>query len=148
MIPAPLHFLLRLRRDGPIVPAKLWWCDADPADPENRRDRGRLSIWPRAAAAGEEIGPELIFERLGINPFSGDQVALGHELLARLDRAEPPLPTHWKYAEPISAEAYAYHFARLRWAERNAPGDPTLAPRRRVQPAQMSLPNFDRENAL
>jgi hypothetical protein len=145
---APAYFLMRLRRGGPIVPAILWWDNADPADPENKLDRGRLCPYPRAAAAGEEIDPEILIERLGIYPRNGDQVALPHQLIERLADAAPPLPSHWKYAQPITADEYRYHLAHLRWAERNKPDDPKLTPRRRVDAAQLPLPSFDRENSL
>ncbi len=129
-LPPRQHFLMRVRRDGPLVPAMLWWCDHDPADPANKLDRGRLSIYPRAAIAGEEVEPERILERLGLLPLSGDQVATPDQILARLAQAEPPPVTHWKWCQPVSEAVYQHHFSRLRWAERHRPNDPALNPRR------------------
>lgn len=131
-LPAPRHFLMRQRRDGPLVPARLWWCDHDPADPENKLDRGRLSVYPRADIAGNEVDPERIFERT----YGGSE-------------ARPAIsPTHWKYPKPITEAEYRFQFDRMRWAERNRPDDPTLRPKAAVDPREAPLPNFERENAL
>jgi hypothetical protein len=146
-IPAPRHFLMRVVRDGPLVPAMLFWSDADPADPSNKLDRGRLVPYPRAAIAGEEVPPEQLLVRL-INPYSGDQAALPHQVLDRLaNHLELPPPTHWRYTQSISEAEYDHHFKHLRWAERNDRNNAALRPRERVDPRQMPLPSFERENA-
>lgn len=111
-------------RDGPLVPARLWWCDHEPGEPANTLDRGMLSVFPRADIADAEVPPEQLVERTW--------APLGH----------------WKYARPISEDEYRYQVERLRWAERNKPDEPGLKPRRPVASAQLALPNFDRENAL
>jgi hypothetical protein len=149
MIPRPRYFLMRVTRLGPIVPAMLFWSDTGPHDPpDNKLDRGRLSIFPRAAIAGEEVPPEQLLVRL-INPYSGgDQAALPWQVIERLEHPELPASTHWRYAQPVSEAVYQHHFERLRWAERNAADAPVLKPRRAIDPVQMPLPNFDRENAL
>jgi hypothetical protein len=126
----PVYFILRVRRDGPLLPARLWWCDTEPGVPDNKLDRGRFSIYPRAAIGGDEVDPELIFDR-----------TMSHRDL----RPGYP-PRHWKYAQPISEERYRSEFDRLRWAERNRPAHPVLQPRRKVDPAQLPLPDFTREN--
>jgi len=117
------HFLMRARRFGPLVPARLWWCDYEPGVPENKLDRGNLSPFPRADIAGEEADPLVLRERL----------------------AWPS--SHWKYCQPISEADYRWHFDHLRWAEENKPSDPRLRPRDRVDPAQVPLPTFEAENA-
>lgn len=131
MIPPARHFLLRQVRGGPLVPARLWWCDHEPGEPENKLDRGRLSPFPRADIAGLEVDPQLIFDRT----FSATDHRPGID------------PNHWKYPVPITEAEYRYQFDRMRWAELHAPRDPTLTPKRRVDPSQFELPNFDRENA-
>jgi hypothetical protein len=121
----PQHFLLRVVRGGPLVPARLRWLDHAPDDPDdNKLDRGRLSIVCCADVAGAEVPPEQLTERL----YRG--------------------PGHWKYAEPITESEYRYQLQRLHWAARHRPQDPGLRPRRAVDPAQAPLPDFSRENAL
>lgn len=120
----PAYFVLRVVRDGPLVPARLWWCDHEPQEPDNKLDRGRLSVFPRADIADVEVPPEELIERTW--------APLGH----------------WKYAEPTTATDYDYRVRMLRWAERNNRSDPGLAPRKTIAPGQLELPNFNEENAL
>lgn len=120
----PRHFLLRLTRLGPLVPARLRWLDHAPEDPAwNKLDR-----WPVyvlcADIAGVDVPPEDITERAHIK--------LGH----------------WKWPQPITEAEYRYRMARLRWAEGARPDDPTLAPRRAVDPEQIEMPSFGKENGL
>ena len=119
----PRYFLLRLTRHGPLVPGRLRFIDHEPGVETNKRDRWPPLI-PEVIVAGEIVEPEILLER-----FSW-------------------LPPHWKSLQSISGAEYEYRFKRLRWAERNAPSDPTLRPRRRVSADQMPLPSFDRENAI
>jgi len=119
------HYLLRAVRFGPLVPARLWWCDHGPDDPaDNKLDRGRLSVYPRADIAGVEVEPEQI-----------------------TDRQHRPA-THWAALQTITEAEYRYQIARLRWAERSAPDDATLRPRRAVDPASVPVPDFTREQTL
>lgn len=129
----PQYFMLRLRRTGPLVPARLWWCDHEPGEPNNKLDRGRLSVFPCADVAGAEVPPEQVLERLW-SLTTGGRPGI--------------VPTHWKYPEPITEAEYRYQVARLEWAKRNRPTDPALQPRREVNPADLPLPDFTRENAL
>lgn len=121
---APRHFLCRMVRGGPLVPARLRYIDHEPGVPENKREDSR---WPVlilcADVGGTEIEPEWLEERLW--------APVGH----------------WKYCQPITEAEYRYQLARLRWAERHATADPTLKPRRRVDPSSVPLPSFERENA-
>jgi hypothetical protein len=118
------HFELRVVRDGPLVPARLWWCDHEPGVPENKLDRGMLSVFMRADIADAEVPPEQLIERTWATA------------------------THWKYARQIPEADYRHLVERLRWAETNRPDEPGLKPRRAVGSAQIRLPNFDRENAI
>ncbi len=124
MIPRPRHFMLRAVRFGPLVPARLWFCDHDPADPSNKLDRGRLSVYPRADMAGVECDP--------------DELRDWWLCVA---------PGHWRYPQPVTEVEYRYQLAKIRWAETARPGDPALRPRAKVDPAQLPLPDFSRENA-
>lgn len=123
-LPRPQYFLLRVKRLGPLVPARWWVCDHDPADPDNKLDRGRLSAYPRAEIAGVECEPETV----------SDRAAWG--------------APHWKYAQPITEVEYRYQVARLRWAGKHQPTDPGLAPKRPVAADRLVLPNFERENSI
>jgi hypothetical protein len=129
----PRHFLLRVARYGPLVPARLWWCDQGPDDPpENKLDRGRLSLYPRADIAGVEVEPELLGDRL-----------------CSLTDPRPANPiTHWRYAKPIGAEEYRRRFDALRRVEALRPDDPLLQTRRRLAAADVEVPDFSREEAL
>lgn len=127
---AAAYFVLRARRDGPLVPARIWLCDHDPADPENKLDRGRLSIYLRADIAGEEVDPQRFLEE-------------------RLCADWTPLqaPGHWRYAQSITEAEYRYLIARRDWAAKHRPADPAaMRPRQRIDTAQMALPSFEREN--
>jgi hypothetical protein len=119
----PRYFVLRVTRYGPLVPARLTEIDTEPGEPGNKRDR-----WPPtvlcADIAGAVVPPEELTERF--------MAPVGH----------------WKYAQPISEAEYRHRFALLRWAEAHRPADPTLKPRRRVDPTHLPLPDFTRENAL
>lgn len=127
------HFVLRVARHGPLVPARLFWCDHGPDDPpENKLDRGRLSLYPRADIAGVEVEPELLADRL----YS----------MADPTPAHPP--THWRFAKAISEAEYRWRLDSLRWAEQNRPDDPGLKPRRRLAAADVEVPDFSREEAL
>lgn len=116
------HFILRVTRYGPLVPARLMEIDHEPGEPDNPRDR-----WPAtllcADIAGEVVPPEQLSERF-YWPAS-----------------------HWKHAEPVSEATYRHHFERMRQAERADPSNPVLSPRKRVDPAAVPLPSFAEENA-
>jgi hypothetical protein len=127
------HFLLRVTRYGPLVPARLFWCDHGPDDPpDNKLDRGRLSLYPRADIAGTEVPPEQLADRL----FSLTDPRPAHP------------PTHWRFAKAISAEEYRWRFDALRWVEELRPDDPLLKTRRRLDAADVDVPDFSREEAL
>jgi hypothetical protein len=138
----PRYFLLRLRRGAPLVPARLWLCDHDPADPENRLDRGALSVFPRAEIAGREVPPERLLDRLGVWRRCGDGTLRADEAVAAL--ADPSLQTprpvgHWAYAQPITAAEYSYRVAHLQWLERHRPNDPRANPYQQIKPAELPL---------
>lgn len=117
----PRYYLMRLVRHGPLVPARQQWLDHEPGELSNKRDRGGLL--ELVDIAGEVRPPEELHERL------------------HWPRG------HWKFCQPIAEAEYHYLLERLRWAEENEPDDPALAPRRRIDPRQGTLPSFERENA-
>ena len=126
------YFLLRVTRYGPLVPARLWWCDSEPGVPDNKLDRGRLSLYPRADIGGLEVEPELLADRL----FSMTDPRPAHP------------PTHWRFAKAITAEEYRWRFDALRRVEELRPDDPRLKTRRRLAAADVEVPDFSREEAL
>jgi hypothetical protein len=126
------YFLLRAVRHGPLLPARLYWCDHGPDDPpENRLDRGRLSLYPRADIGGVEVEPEQLADRL----FSMTDPRPAHP------------PSHWRFAKAISAEEYRWLLDTLRRTEECRPDDPLLRPGRRLAAADVDLPDFSREEA-
>ena len=128
----PRHFLMRVKRDGPLVPARLWLCGFEPGEPTNLLDRGRLSLYPRADIAGLEADPAQLFDRL-VSPTDW----------------QPANPiTHWRYMQPITQADYAFRVRQLQWASAHQPSEPGLRPKAAVKPSQLPLPSFDRENAL
>lgn len=131
-LPAPRFFMLRVRRDGPLVPARLRWLDHEPGVEWNKLDRGRLSTFPAADVAGEEVDPDFLIR---------------DRLMSPTDLNPAYSSSHWKYASPITETEYRYQVARVDWARRHKPADPSAQPRRPVDPGQLALPNFDRENA-
>lgn len=127
------YYVLRLARFGPLLPARLYWCDHGPDDPpENKLDRGRLSLYPRADIGGVEVEPEQLADRL----FSMTDPRPAHP------------PTHWRFAKAISAEEYRWRFDALRRVEELRPDDPLLRTRRRLAAADVEVPDFSREEAL
>lgn len=126
------YYVIRERRDGPLVPARLQWLDHEPGEPDNKLDRGCLSVFPQVDIAGVYVPPERLLERL-YSP-TPERPALA--------------PRHWKYAARISHAEYHLRVERMRWAETNRPDDPVLRPLRRVEADQMPLPSFDRENSI
>lgn len=117
----PQHYLLRLVRGGPLVPARIQWLAHEPGVPSNPRDR-----WPalleQVDIAGEIRPPEELHERL--------HWPAGH----------------WKSTQIISKEEYEYRLNMLRWAETNLAEDPILRPHRQIKISEYRLPSFEREN--
>jgi hypothetical protein len=112
------HFLMRMTRYGPLVPARLMEISHEPGIADNHRDRWPATIL-MADIAGEVVPPEELTERF----FWG--------------------PGHWKYAAPTTRAEYEYRLKMMRWAETNAPDHPALRPRRKVDPRTVRLPNFE-----
>ena len=146
---APRHYLIRLRRDGPLVPARLQWLDHEPGEPTNKLDRGALVPFPAVDIAGKEVEPELLIERVIFQPNRrGDMLKQPASLLADF-LAQPggsaPL-THWRYAQPISEAEYRHQLTKRSWAAIHRPRHPVLQPRQRVDPQQLPIPDFTREH--
>lgn len=126
------HFMLRVTRLGPLVCARIFLDDAEPGEPSNKLDRGNISVYPRAEIAGEEVDPDILQR---------------DRLMSPTDWRPAYAPGHWKRAEPITAAEYAYQAARIDWAKRHRPDDPTAHPRKAIDPAQLPLPVFEFSDA-
>lgn len=122
------HFILRGVRHGPLVPARIWLCDHDPADAENKLDRGNLSVYPRAEIDGKDVDPDWLQR---------------DRLMSPTDWRPAYAVGHWKYAQPISEAEYRYQIAHRDWRRQARPSDPTLDARARIEPAQLPLPVFE-----
>jgi hypothetical protein len=147
--PPPRHYLIRLRRDGPLVPARLRWLDHEPGEPDNKLDRGSLVPFPAVDIAGKDVEPEVLIERVILQPNRrGDMLKQPAALLADFLAAPSgavPL-THWRYAQPISEAEYRHQLKLRGWAQTYRPSHPVLQPRQRVDPAQLPIPDFTREH--
>jgi hypothetical protein len=55
----PGHYLIRLVKKGPLVAARIYWCDHEPGNEENKLDR-----WPIPFLMGEIAGEAV--DALGI----------------------------------------------------------------------------------
>lgn len=118
----PRYYLMRVQRYGPLVPARLQYLDHEPGEPSNKRDRWP-ALLPFVDIAGEVRPPEELTER---------------------GAWQAP---HWKFAQEIDRREYERRFAAMRQAEADGIDDPVLRPRRRVDPRQLPLPDFSKENA-
>jgi hypothetical protein len=57
--PEPGLFKLRLVRRGPWLPARIWWCDHEPGEPDNLLDTGPILV---AEIAGQAADPLEVWE--------------------------------------------------------------------------------------
>jgi len=100
----PGYYVIRLGRDRPLVAAaKIWWCDHEPDNPENKLDQPFL--------AGEILGDAV------------DPVYVWHGR----DR-EPLVPKDGLSLE----EEYAYQVALKQHMAEHEPNEPLARPRRPV----------------
>jgi hypothetical protein len=113
----PAYYLMRVRRGGPLVPARLQYIDHEPGEPDNKRDRWPPEI-PFVDIAGEVRTPEELLERFGV------------------------IQGHWRTLEPITEAEYRFRLRHMRWAETHQPEHPTVRPRRKADPRTYPLPKF------
>lgn len=112
----PGYWLIKFNKRGASIPARTYWCDHEPGNPNNLLDR-----WPLLFLAGEIAGevadPLTIFgarERVPIKPRGG----LTQE------------------------QEYRYQVADLRHARLYRPNEPAVTPRRRVNLQTAPIPTF------
>jgi hypothetical protein len=133
-------FLLRLVRNGPLMPVRFFDCAHEPGDPENPRDR-----WPtviRAAEiAGEWYDPKA--RKNSRDPFEKD---LTEDPVAELE-ARQWATAEWKVAVPIPAWRYKFLTAEIVYSREWRPNDPRLRPWRRVRAKDIPPPVFKEETA-
>ena len=100
------YWLIAKRKRLPLIPARSYWTDTEPGDPDNPRDR-----WPPLILAGEIAG----------------EVADPLDIFCARER-HPLMP---RGGLTIAAE-YAYRVADMRHARLYRPEDPIAQPRRAV----------------
>jgi hypothetical protein len=110
----PGHWVIKLRKHAPLIPARTFWCDHEPGNPENKLDR-----WPLPFIAGE---------------IAGD-IADPLDIFGARDRA----PLEPRGGLTIEQE-YAYRVADIRHARRWRPDHPIANPTRRVVLSRMPIP--------
>jgi hypothetical protein len=103
------YWLIQLGKNYPPIPARVWWCDHEPGNPENKLDRPPFLM---AEIAGEPADPLDVYAAVERRPRD----------------KRPMVPIR-----PLTIErTYAYLVADLRHAQRWRPDDPLAQPRRRV----------------
>jgi hypothetical protein len=102
----PGYWLIKKRKRFAPLPARIYWCDHEPGNPENKLDR-----WPLPFLAGEIAGepadPEDIFgarERITMVPRDGLTIE----------------------------ETYKFLIAEMHWARQHAPNDAAARPQRHL----------------
>jgi hypothetical protein len=103
------YWLVQLGKNYPPVPARVWWCDHEPGNPENKLD-----------------GPPFLAAEIAGEPADPLDVYAAVERRPRDKR--PMVPIRRLTLE----QTYAYLVADLRHAQRWRPDDPLAQPRRRV----------------
>jgi hypothetical protein len=119
------YWLLYSRRDGVLLPARIWLCNHEPGDPENILDR-----WPIPFLAGE-IGGKWV------EPA---------EIWYRVLRRETE-PNHWKCAHPIIPkegltlhQEFLFLMSEMAWLKENDRTHPLARPNKPVSLAALPLP--------
>jgi hypothetical protein len=103
------YWLIQLGKNFPPIPARVWWCDHEPGNPENKLD---TPPYLAAEIAGEPVDPLDVYAAVERRPID----------------KRPLVPK-----EGLSVEQeYAYRVADLQHAQRWRPDDPLANPRRRV----------------
>jgi hypothetical protein len=110
----PGYWAIKLRTGGPPVPARTFWCDHEPGNPDNKLDR-----WPLPFIAGE---------------IAGD-VADPLDIFAA--RSRVPLRPRGGLTQP---QEYAFQVADIRHARVWRPDEPIANPRHRVRLSRLPIP--------
>lgn len=148
MAPQPGWWMVRCCRRCPEVAARIFVCDHEPGEPENKVDQPYL----QGQIGLDLTDPDDIWAMLEfVEASPAEQAAMiAPAASARAPRygRQQGLQTApmalWKQrrARRISAAEYERQIKWLRWAESNAPAHPDFTYRRPVDPAQAPLPIF------
>lgn len=144
--PAPGWWMVRCCRGCPEVVARIWLCDHEPGDPENKVDQpylqGQLGL--------DLVDPNEIWVMLEYCEAGSEEQALLRRPLAlrtdvqagRVARAATAPMALWKRerARRISAAEYAYQLADYQWLRQHRPNDPNARPTEKVQIRNLELP--------
>jgi hypothetical protein len=108
----PGYWTIKLRKRGPPVPARTFWCDHEPGNPENKVDQPFLA----GEIAGDVVDPLDVFA-----------APVRDELKPRGVLKTPE-------------QEYAYRVADIRHARQWRKDEPIANPRRRVRLSRMPIP--------
>jgi hypothetical protein len=107
----PGYWAIKLRKRGPPVPARTFWCDHEPGNPENKLDQPFFA----AEIAGDAVDPLDIF-------------------------AAPVRDTLRPRGGLNQAQEYAYQVADIRHARQWRRDDPIANPTHRVRLSRLPIP--------
>jgi hypothetical protein len=143
------YWMVRLRRDGPEVPARLFWCDHEPGIPENKLDR-----WPMPYLQGQigtdladpyEIWAMLEFveatpaeQRRMANPPPADRAPRSGRQQAL--QTAPMAKWRQERARRITEADWRYEIADLEHAQKWRPEEPKVRPKERIRLDQLPIP--------
>jgi hypothetical protein len=118
-------WMVYARQGSVLVPSRIFWCDWEPGNEENKLDR-----WPIPFLAGEIAGRWV------------DPADIWERVLLRETR-----PNHWRCAHPLVpqdgltvAEEYEYRVALLTHAKEHRPTSPLAKPYKPVDLSQLPVP--------
>jgi hypothetical protein len=122
---APSYWCVYSRRDGVLVPARIFWADHEPGNEENKLDR-----WPLPFLAAEIAGR-------WVDP---------KELWLRVLQRETE-PNHWKCAHPMipkedltPEQEYDFQMKDMAWLKENDRTHPLAQPHKPVNLSSLPLP--------
>jgi hypothetical protein len=118
---------MQMVRRGPFVPVRIWWCDHEPGDPENKLDRGGKPFLA-AEVGGEWYDPPKSIWTEPVFEFARER--------------QTCLAGHWKQPMPLSEQRYRLEAEAIRQARELGRRDPRLTPYRPVRAQDVPLPVF------
>lgn len=139
----PGYWLVRVGRNTPWVPARLWFDDAEPGVPENKLDRSR-SHYPRAMIGLDEVPPEELWAIVAfceatpeerealVNPPLSQRQPSGNRARAF---TSAPL-AKWKQDRAIRIDYLAHRAAIALWSTCG------FDYRKPIEAGQFAVPNF------
>jgi len=102
--PQPGFWLVRAVKGGPLVPARIYWCDHEPGEPDNKLDRWPLPFLA-AELAGKVADVERVWTMRGI-PISEDEYRyrVADQAWARAHAPEEPVAQPYLPIDPLAVK--------------------------------------------